>query len=117
MTGMRIKNAVHARYRIQHGREQNTARLRYLEQNPDKAIGGIRNTEAEMKMLRMHLDRGADAYAKLLPELEGMLTDMAADWPSGGLSDAQMQSLEFIFVDTAEIRHRLADIRHVDFEA
>ncbi len=108
MTGMRIKNAVHARYRIEHGREQNTARLRYLEQNPDKAIGGVRNAETEMKMLRLQLDRGADACAKLLPELEGMLGDMAADWPSGGLSDAQMQSLEFIFVDTAEIRHRLA---------
>ena len=38
MTGMRIKNAVHARYRIEHGREQNTARLRYLEQNPTKQL-------------------------------------------------------------------------------
>ena len=37
-----------------------------------------------------------------------MLSDMAADWPNDGLSDAQMRSLEFIFVDTAEIRHRLA---------
>ena len=108
MTGMRIKNAIHARYRIEHGREQNTARLRYLEQNPDKATGGIRNADAEMKMLRMQLDRGADAYAKLLPELEEMLSDMAADWPADGLSDAQMHSLEFIFVDTPEFRHRLA---------
>lgn len=108
MTGMRIKNAVHARYKIEHGCEQNTARLRYLEQSPDKAIGGIRNAEAEMKMLRAQLDRAEDAYAKLLPELEEMLNDMAAEWPSDGLSDAQIQSLEFIFVDTAEIRHRLA---------
>jgi hypothetical protein len=108
MTGMRIKNAVHARYRIEHGREQSAARLRYLEQKPDKTIGGFRNAEAEMKMLRAQIDRAEDAYAKLLPELEQMLSDMAVDWPSDGLSDAQMQSLEFIFVDTAEIRHRLA---------
>jgi hypothetical protein len=107
MTGMRIKNAVHARYRVEHGREQNTARFRYLEQNPGKAIGDI-NAKAEMNMLRTQLERAENTHAKLLPELEDMLTDMAAVWPSDGLSDAQMQSLEFIFVDTAEIRHRLA---------
>jgi hypothetical protein len=108
MTGMRIKNAVHARYRIEHAREQNSARLRYLEQNPDKAIGGIRNAEAEIKMLRTQSERAEDAYAKLLPELESMLSDTGADWPTGGLSTEQMASLDHIFVDTAEIRHRLA---------
>ena len=71
-------------------------------------MGSNRNAEAEMTMLRAQLDRGADAYAKLLQGLEGMLSDMAVDWPSDGLSDAQMQSLKSIFVDTAEIRHRLA---------
>jgi hypothetical protein len=108
MTGMRIKNAVHARYRIEHGREQNDARLRYVEQNPDKAMGGIRNAEAEIKMLRDQLHRAEKAYSELLPELEAMLTDMAADWPTGGLSNEQLVSLDYIFVDTAEIRHRLA---------
>jgi hypothetical protein len=108
MTGTRIKNAVHARYRIEHGREQDSARLRYVEQNPEKAMGGLRNAEAEIKMLRDRLDRAKDADSKLLPELEAMLSDMASDWPAGGLSNAQMASLDFIFVDTAEIRHRLA---------
>jgi hypothetical protein len=108
MTGMRIKNAIHARYWIEHGREQDAARLRYVEQNPDKAMGGLRNAEAEIKMLRARLDRSEEAYSKLLPELEAMLGDMAADWPAGGLSNEQMYSLDHIFVDTAEIRHRLA---------
>ena len=108
MSGMRIKNAIHARYRIEHAREENTARLRYIEKNPDKAIGGIRNAEFEMNHSRAQLTRADEAYATLLPELEGMLSAMAADWPGSGLSEEQMQSLEFIFVDTAEIRHRLA---------
>jgi hypothetical protein len=108
MTGLRIKNGVHARYRIERARAQNTARVQYLEQNPDKAIGGTGNAEAEIEMLRAQFDRAGSAYTNLLPELEEMLSDMAANWPGDGLSDAQMQSLEFIFVDTAEIRHRLA---------
>ncbi|MFM0642412.1 hypothetical protein PQQ63_37665 [Paraburkholderia metrosideri] len=108
MTGMRVKNAVHARYRMEYGRQQNTARLRYLEQNPDKAVGGIRNAKPEMEMLRAQLDRSAEAYAKLSLELEEMLSDMATAWPSDGLSNVQMEALEFIFVDTTEIRHRLA---------
>jgi hypothetical protein len=108
MTGVRIKNAVHARYRLELGREQNSARLRYVEQNPDKAMGGPRNAEAEIEILRAQLGRAEEANAKLLPELEAMLSDMAADWPAEGLSNEQMVSLEHIFVDTAEIRHRLA---------
>jgi hypothetical protein len=108
MTGMRTKNAVHARYRIENGREQDAARLRYVEQNPDKAMGGLRNAEAEIEMLRGRLDRADEAYSELLPELEAMLSDMATDWPAGGLSNEQMLSLDYIFVDTAEIRHRLA---------
>jgi hypothetical protein len=108
MIGMRIKNTVHARYRLEHGREQDSARLRYLEQNPDKALGGLRNAEGEIRITRSQLDRAEEAYSKLLPELEAMLSDMAADWPADGLSEGQMASLEHIFVDTAEIRHRLA---------
>jgi hypothetical protein len=108
MTGMRIKNAVHARYRIEHGREQDSARLLYVDQNPDKAMGGLRNADAEITMLRDGLNRAEEAYLKLLPELEAMFVDMAADWPAEGLSREQMVSLDHIFVDTAEIRHRLA---------
>lgn len=108
MTGMRLKNAVHARYRIEETLKQNAGRLRYLEQHPDKAMGGIRNAAAETAGLRRQLDYAEQARTKLLPELEQLLGDIAADWPAAGLSNEQMQSLEFIFVDTAEIRRRLA---------
>jgi hypothetical protein len=108
MTGIRIKNAIHQRYWLEYQREQNSTRLRYVEQNPDKAMGGIRNAEAETRMLRDRLQREEDAYSNLLPELEAMLSDMATDWPVEGLTDEQMAALEHIFVDTPEIRYRLA---------
>jgi hypothetical protein len=71
-------------------------------------MGGIRNAAAETAGLRRQLDHAEQARTKLLPELEQLLGDIAADWPAAGLSNEQMQSLEFIFVDTAEIRYRLA---------
>jgi hypothetical protein len=108
MTGMRIKNAIHARYRTEHAREQTGARLRYVEEHPEQAMGGLRNAEAEKNMLRNQRDHAEKAYAELLPALEDMLSDMAKEWPAEGLSEEQMRSLEPIFVDTAEIRHRLA---------
>jgi hypothetical protein len=108
MTGMRIKNAIHARYWNEHTREQTGARLRYVEEHPEQAMGGLRNAEAEKNMLRNQLDHAEKAYAELLPALEDMLSDMAKEWPAEGLSEEQMRSLEPIFVDTAEIRHRLA---------
>jgi hypothetical protein len=108
MTGIRIKNTIHQRYWLEYQREQNSARLQYLEQNPDKAVGGIRNAEAETRMLRDRLQRDAETYTKLLPELETMLSEMAVGWPVDGLTDEQMASLEHIFVDTPEIRYRLA---------
>jgi hypothetical protein len=108
MTGMRIKNAIHARYWNEHAHEQANARLGYVEEDPERAMGGLRNAEAEKNMLRNQLDHAEKTYAELLPALEDMLSDMAKEWPADGLSEEQMRSLEPIFVDTAEIRHRLA---------
>jgi hypothetical protein len=43
---------------------------------------------------------------------------MAAAWPEQGLSPEQMPALENIFVETPEIRHRLAEkIEHPDNRA
>lgn len=108
MTGMRIKNAIHSRYTNEHTREQNGARLRYVEQHPEQAMGGLHNAEAERNMLRTQLDHAEKAHAELLPEIEAMLSDMAKEWPAEGLSEEQMRSLEPTFVDTTEIRYRLA---------
>jgi hypothetical protein len=88
--------------------KQNNARLLYLEQNPEAAHGGQRNAEAELRSLRARRDDASKRHSELLPALEGMLNDMASEWPRDGLSEQQMLSLEYIFVDTPEIRHRLA---------
>ena len=107
MMGLRLKEVVHQRYRLEHGLKNEAARLRYVEKNPQAAIGGLHNAAAECRMLQSRLDGYTGRYAKLLPELEGMLSELAADWPDGGLTDEQMHWLDNIFVDTAEFRHGL----------
>ena len=97
--GLRLKETIHQRYRLEHGRENDTARLRYVEKNPQSATGGAKNADAELRMLRHRLDSFTERYSRLLPELEDMLIDMAADWPIAGLSDDQMQWLDNVFVD------------------
>ena len=109
MMAYRIKNAIHARYRTKHQLESAQARLRYLESNPEAAIGGRRNFDAEVRMLRNEVDRASGKLSKLAVDLEAMLADLAADWPADGLSDDQMRSLEYNFVSTPEIRHRLVE--------
>ena len=109
MMGLRIKEAIHQRYRLEDALRNEAARLRYVEKNPQAAMGGAHKADAEMHMLRRRLDSYTERYTKLLPELEAMLTDMAAIWPGDGLSDEQMHWLDNIFVDTAEFRHRLAE--------
>lgn len=109
MVGVRIKEAIHQRYYLEHAQKTNTARLRYVEKNPEDAMGGARNADAELQMLRSQLKAYMVSYSQLLLELEGMLTDLAEDWPENGLTNEQMEWLDNIFVNTAEFRHRLAE--------
>ncbi len=109
MMAYRIKGAIHSRYWAEHQLEQAQARLRYLEANPDAAMGGRHNYQAELSVLRKQIDNASQRLSKLASDLERMLSDLAADWPSDGLSDGQMESLEYNFVSTPEIRHRLAE--------
>ena len=109
MMGLRIKNAIHQRYGLEYTREQCEARSRYIELKPDAAIGGARNADAELRSLRIQRDHAVERNMKLLPQLETMLSDMAAGWPEHGLSAAQTAGLDNIFVETPEIRYRLAE--------
>ncbi|MGB9646570.1 MAG: hypothetical protein WCB44_15815, partial [Stellaceae bacterium] len=109
MMGLRIKDAIHQRYRLEDGLKNESARPRYVEKNPQAAMGGAHNADAELRMLHRRLDTYTKRYSGLLPELESMLSDIAADWPDDGLSDEQIHWLDNIFVDTAEFRHRLAE--------
>jgi hypothetical protein len=111
MMAYRIKKGVHARYWARHQLEGNQARVRSLEANPDTAMGGRHNFDAEMRSLREQIERSTQRLSELAPELEGMLSDLAADWPPDGLSDSQMESLDhsFVNINTPETRHRLAE--------
>src|SRR5580700_185986 len=108
MMAYRIKNAVHSRYWTQHQLEQARARLRYLESKPEAAIGGRHNFEAEVRSLHTQIDRSSDRLTELGAALESMLEDLAAGWPADGLTEDQMHALENNFVQTPEIRVRVA---------
>ena len=115
MLGLRIKNAIHGRYGLEDGIKNEGARLRYVAQNPDSAPGGPRNADAEVRRLTARREDALKRYSELLPALEQMLCDLASDWPHEGLSDQQMLSLDNIFVNTPEIRLRLAQkIGHLE---
>jgi hypothetical protein len=109
MMGLRIKEAIHARYWAEHVREQSEIRLRVLERQPGAAHGGARNAEAEGRDLRARIGQANAQHAQLVSDLEATLTDLAALWPAQGLSGTQMKELDPIFVDTPEIRYRLAE--------
>ena len=109
MIAYRIKSTVHGRYWTEDQLKKARARLLYLESKPEAAVGGLGNFEGETRMLRRQIENASQRLSKLVSDLEEMLTDLAADWPVDGLTDDQMQSLEFNFVRTPEIRHRLAE--------
>jgi hypothetical protein len=67
MIAVRLKEAIHARYRLEHRRTDNATRLRYLEKNPQAAMGGPHNFKAEMDGLKRQLADGDERYAALLP--------------------------------------------------
>lgn len=109
MMAYRLKNAIHARYWAEHQLEEAGLRLRYLKGNPDAAMGGRHNFDAEVRMLQNQIDNASQRLGTLASDIESMLGDLAAGWPADGLSDDQMKSLEQNFVSTPEIRHRLAE--------
>lgn len=109
MTGMWIKRAVHERNWLEDRGKGEVARLRYVEQNPQAAVGGPHNADAEVSMLRARTEHGAQRHESVFVEIEKMLSDLAHAWPREGLSEGQMAALENIFAGTAEMRHRLAE--------
>jgi hypothetical protein len=108
VAGARLKHAIHARYWAEDQKEQQAARLHLLRRKPDMALGGSHNAPAEIRSCEMQLQNTSQTLAVLLPDIEIMLSEMAECWPTVGLSNAQMDQLENIFVSKTEFRHRLA---------
>jgi hypothetical protein len=109
MMGLRLKESVHARYRAEQNLERGHARLRHLEKSPEAANGGAKYAAAEIRSLRHQITHENTRVGRLTEDLEATLSDLAAIWPSAGLSTDQMKNLEPVFVDTPEIRYRLAE--------
>ena len=109
MVGARLKDAIHQRYGLEDRIEKNNARLDFLRRKPEAAVGGLRNAAAEISRLQKQSTDASDRLSQLVHDIDTSLCEMAACWPAQELSEAQMQSLEHIFMDTPEFRYRLAE--------
>jgi hypothetical protein len=109
MMAYRLKNAIHDRYWAESQLAQSQARLQHLELNPQDAVGGTHNLVAEKDMCRNRAAHFGARLSELATEIEDILCVLALRWPTDGLSEQQMQSVECNFVSTPEIRHRLAE--------
>lgn len=108
LASRRLKDTIHTRHRLRDRLKASTQNLRFLRTHPAQAPGGEENAAHEIKNLESEIQKHVAAGTDCDATLEDILTDMASCWPEGGLTDDQMSSLEPIFVDTPEFRHRLA---------
>ena len=116
LTGLTLKECIHERYRVKGGdHDHNLLRLECLRAHPECAVGGAANADAEINRLGHIIDEQTKRETRCETTLECILTDMAMCWPGRGLNTEQLAWLEPAFVDTPEIRHRLAEkISHTD---
>ncbi len=103
-----LKQIVHARYRIAHRLPQIDARRRYLGDHPEAAIGGEAHLAHELERLGREETQLRSADVETATSLEAALDDIARGWPAEGLSGDQLGWLDAAFVQTCEIRQRLA---------
>lgn len=112
LSGVRLKEVVHARYSARHRIEELSRWLEVLRVFPDRAVGGEENVAREIGRLEKELSAIQSREAICEATIEQILTEMAECWPEDGLNDQQMKFLEAIFVNTPEIRYRLAKRLH-----
>lgn len=108
MTAYRLKMAVHERYRLTGRAEQAEARLAKLAEHPDRAMGGQQYYTLEMERTEEERNQSVTRLEQVSKEITALLHGLADAWPAEGLDDAQLAHLDMCFVDTPEIRHRLA---------
>lgn len=103
-----LKQIVHSRYRITSRLPQIDARRRYLDDHPEAAAHGPNYLAYELEQLEREETTLRAADTETATALETALNDIAGGWPVEGLSADQLRSLDAAFVQTCEIRHRLA---------
>ncbi|MGY3427441.1 hypothetical protein ACVWZW_007945 [Bradyrhizobium sp. F1.13.4] len=109
LSGFRLKELVHEGYRVRGRLDEQTPRLDLLRAYPEHAIGGGQYLAQEIESITRELRVLKEREAKCATELEHVLSEMAQCWPQPGLDVAQMDALDSAFVDTPEIRYRLAE--------
>ena len=105
LMALHLKEAVHQRFRFVHGIRDDTHLLRWLNhKSPDLSD----DEQHRLRHVSAELPRKQEASARHEEALDRILDDMARLWPASGFSQVQYQFLTPSFVDSSEIRHRLA---------
>jgi hypothetical protein len=103
-----LKQIVHRRYRVADRLPQIEARRQYLGVHPEGAMGGAAHLAHELDRLDREETELRAANIETATALETALDDIARGWPTEGLIGDQLRWLDAAFVETCEIRHRLA---------
>lgn len=106
--GWRLKELIHARYRVTDGLKNAAARKHQLEEDPDSSPSGPHNAATHLKIAIAEVERLKPRLAEIEEALERILSNLAAIWPYEGLTPAQLREMSHNFVDTPEVRYRLA---------
>ena len=104
LTAHILKQAVHRHHSIA-SRGKGLIFEARRDQNSRAAAGGSNLSNWITARRDDHARRKADHEYRL----EGLLNEVAAVWPTDGLSEQQMEVLDAAFVDTPEMRLRLAE--------
>jgi hypothetical protein len=107
LAASRLKEAVHQRYRLTSRNADAHAELRQRSSSPQSDARRLDRLEERAELSKAQL-------AEHEQTLEGILSALAACWPDDGLTSSQLENLAPVFVETTEIRHRLAlKLRHL----
>lgn len=109
LSGLQLKELVHKRYRLRGRLNEQSARSDLLRTHPERALGGGQHAAQEIESVNRELLFLTEGEERCAMELERVLNEMAQCWPEAGLDSAQMHALDRTFVDTPEIRYRLAE--------
>lgn len=115
MTSHRVKQAVHERYRCTGMAKDCAARLAELARHPEQAMGGPEHLTWETANLETRRAESLSRLTQVEDVISVLLRGLAEAWPAAGLDKEQLGHLEHCFVDTPEIRYRLAvQVPHQD---
>jgi len=106
ITGYLLKEAIHSRYRLKSRVSDNKAQLTHLKSIC--AEQSDQNTKQEKEFIEASHENIISSLDNAEKEIDRILIEMATIWPAKGMTPLQFEQLKHCFVDTQEIKYKLA---------